>query len=217
MWPPQPTLWLKNLTLLLILTSTPHIFAQPTDRRPALPPNERGLSNLLGGSALGNLTDDIGDLIQDATSLLTTFIGAVQAFNNATNENDLLELLGVGLKGNTEDDEDSVTNSTISAAGPNSTCPGMAVLFARGTAEPGKHSAHAHSSIRRSLTPSRQRRPLHGPVTLHRPPQLHQRDHHPRYPRHSLRSLDPGLPRRRVALRRRRHGAPSQRDRHGLS
>lgn len=143
MRPPQLTPWL-NLTALLLLRIPPHILAQPTDPTSGPPPSERGLSDLLGGSALSNLTDDIGDLIADAKSLLTTFIGAVQAFNNATNDNDLVKLLGVDLKDNIKDDDESVTNSTISAVGANATCPGMAVLFARGTTEPGKHSAHAH-------------------------------------------------------------------------
>ncbi|CAN8097928.1 unnamed protein product [Discula destructiva] len=122
---------------VLLLSAPWHTLANPKDLI-AVPQHEgRGLSDLLSGSALGNLTDDIHGLIDDAASLLTSFVAAVQEFNNATNENDLVELLGVDLQGDTNDDDTSVTTSTIGAVGANATCPGMAVLFARGTGEPG--------------------------------------------------------------------------------
>lgn len=133
-------MWLFSqvpLLLASILLSANPSLAQPTDLIPA-EHDERGLSDFLGGSALGNLTNTIDDIIGDATSLITTFIGAIQEFNNATNENDLVDLLGVDLKNDAEDDEVSVTNNTVGAVGANATCPGMAVLFARGTAEVGK-------------------------------------------------------------------------------
>lgn len=110
--------------------------------------DERGLSDLLRGSALGNLTESLDDLIGDATALLTSFVAAVQAFDNATNENDLVKLLGVDLQGDAKDDAATVTNSTAGAAGANATCPGMAVLFARGTAEPGTFT-HSHLGRRK--------------------------------------------------------------------
>lgn len=145
MRPPRQSPWL-SLTSLFLLKS-PHIFAQPTNHQSAVPPpNERDLlSDLLdGSSALGNLTDDIGNLVGDAASLLTAFIGAVQEFTNATNENGLVELLGLDLKGDAEDDDEPVSNTTIGAVGANAICPGIAVLFARGTAEPGKQPPHPH-------------------------------------------------------------------------
>lgn len=120
----------------LLLSANPSL-AQPTDLVP-VENEERGLFDLFGGNASATLGSSVAELIGDATSLLTTFITAVQEFHNATNENDLVDLLGVDLNGDAEDDAASVTNNTIGTIGANATCPGMAVLFARGTAEAGR-------------------------------------------------------------------------------
>lgn len=40
--------------------------------------------------------------------------------------------------------KDEHENTTIGAVGANAICPGIAVLFARGTAEPGKQPPHPH-------------------------------------------------------------------------
>ncbi|KAI3391065.1 hypothetical protein diail_8070 [Diaporthe ilicicola] len=93
--------------------------------------DERDLS-----SAVGTLLDDFSDLVNDTASLLSQFATAIKELKNATNENDLIGLLGVNVTGSDNDDK---ANGTVSAVAANGTvtCPGMAVLFARGTAEPG--------------------------------------------------------------------------------
>lgn len=125
------------LFLCCVVLSACPTLALPVDPAP-VQSDAGGLTDLLGGSASGNLTKTVDDLIGDATSVLTSFIGAIQEFYNATHENDLVDLLGVDLQSNTEDDQASVTSSTVGEVGANATCPGMAVLFARGTAEVGK-------------------------------------------------------------------------------
>ncbi|KAJ4423176.1 hypothetical protein N0V82_002170 [Gnomoniopsis sp. IMI 355080] len=124
------------LIISSILLSVCPGLAQPTDLVP-VQNEERGLSDLLGAAASGDFGATVAEAISDATSLITTFVSAVQQLENATNENDLVDLLGVDLNGEAEDDAASVTNNTVGAVGANATCPGMAVLFARGTAEIG--------------------------------------------------------------------------------
>lgn len=160
MWPQRPSPHLTLWSLLVLLSAPRHILAHPT-ALVAVSHDERGLADLLSGatgvlsgasgvlggastllggtaSALGNLTADIGKLIADATTLLTDFVAVIQEFDNATHENDLVHLLGVDLKGDARTDKAAVTNATVGPVGANVTCPGMAVLFARGTAEPGR-------------------------------------------------------------------------------
>lgn len=126
--------WL--LASYILLTAHPGL-AQPTELVP-VPNEERGLADLFGAAASGNLGATVAEAIGDATSLITEFVSAVQQLKNATNENDLVDLLGVDLNGDAEDDAASVTNSTVGTVGANATCPGMAVLFARGTGELGR-------------------------------------------------------------------------------
>lgn len=132
----RPSSRLPLLTLSSIFLSAHSALAQPAALVP-VQNDERSLADLFGAAAAGNLTSAVDDLITDATTLITDFIGAVKEFHNATNENDLVELLGVDLNNDAENDETSVTNNTVGAVGANATCPGMAVLFARGTAEAG--------------------------------------------------------------------------------
>ncbi|KAJ0119566.1 cutinase [Diaporthe amygdali] len=95
--------------------------------------DERDLS-----AAVGNLLDDFADLVNDTASLLSEFVTVIKELKNATNENDLIGLLGVNVTGSDNDDNDKA-NGTVSAVAANGTvtCPDMAVLFARGTAELG--------------------------------------------------------------------------------
>ncbi|KAL1881188.1 hypothetical protein Daus18300_001039 [Diaporthe australafricana] len=94
--------------------------------------DERDLSG-----AVGDLLDDFADLVNDTASLLTQFVAVIKEVKNATNENDLIGLLGVNVTNS--DDDDDKANGTVSAVAANGTvtCPDMAVLFARGTAELG--------------------------------------------------------------------------------
>lgn len=102
--------------------------------------DERDLS-----SAVGDLLDDFSDLVNDTASLLSQFVAVIKEVKNATNENDLVGLLGVNVTSSDKDDDDDKNgaagvNGTVSAVAANGTvtCPDMAVLFARGTAELGK-------------------------------------------------------------------------------
>lgn len=101
--------------------------------------DERDLS-----SAVGDLLDDFSDLVNDTASLLSQFVAVIKEVKNATNENDLVGLLGVNVTSSDKDDDDdnvaAGANGTVSAVAANGTvtCPDMAVLFARGTAELGK-------------------------------------------------------------------------------
>lgn len=97
---------------------------------------ERGLLDALSAGKAGNLTKDIENVVADATTLLTSFVKVIRELKNATTENDLVDLLGLNIASAKQDTE-SVTNSTVGAVAANKTCPGMAVLFARGTTEPG--------------------------------------------------------------------------------
>ncbi|KAK7709634.1 hypothetical protein SLS63_013179 [Diaporthe eres] len=98
--------------------------------------DERDLSG-----AVGDLLDDFADLVNDTASLLSQFVAVIKEVKNATNENDLVGLLGVNVtssdKDDDEDDNAAGVNGTVSAVAANGTvtCPDMAVLFARGTAE----------------------------------------------------------------------------------
>lgn len=133
----QPLSISRFLTCALLLASSPFTLATPTEAKSS-PHEERGLSDLLSGVDGGNLTDEINNVIDDVTALIQAFATVIQELHNATNENDLLELLGLDVNGgDDEDDDQGVTNGTVGAVGQNATCPGMAVLFARGTAEPG--------------------------------------------------------------------------------
>lgn len=130
---PSPS---RLLLPALLLASTQPTFglAAPT---PAYH-DERDLSG-----AVGNLIDDFGDLLNDTASLLTQFVAVIKEVKNATNENDLVGLLGVNVTSSDKDDDDddnsAGVNGTVSAVAANGTvtCPDMAVLFARGTAELG--------------------------------------------------------------------------------
>lgn len=119
--------------LLLLLTST--VSAGPQQRREL---DDRDLADVLAnvGSLEGNITQSIASIIQDVTSLVQTFVAAVKQVQNASTENDLVGLLGMAMQG-AVDDSNATPNGTVSAVGANITCPGMAVLFARGTREPG--------------------------------------------------------------------------------
>lgn len=123
------------LTTSFLLSSTQIAVAAPNAIGP-VQPDERDidLSSILGAAT--NLTGDLSNLITDATSLLQDFIVVLQELHNSTNANDLINLLGMNVT-NADDDTANVTNSTVGAVSPNATCPGMAVLFAKGTAEPG--------------------------------------------------------------------------------
>lgn len=151
-------------TLLLLSSSAPLLStAHPLEIISPIPPlsqsrgerqtiDERGFADLFGGgkgataagggggsniaSALGNLTQDLSAVLTDATALLQSFMQVIQELKNATNENDLVDLLGLDVSG-AKSDSQKVTNATVGAVGANVTCPGMAVLFARGTLEPG--------------------------------------------------------------------------------
>lgn len=103
--------------------------------------DERDLSG-----AVGDLIDDFGELLNDTTSLLSQFVAVIKEVKNATNENDLVGLLGVNMTSSDKDDggrddngDDAGFSGTVSAVAANGTvmCPEMAVLFARGTAELG--------------------------------------------------------------------------------
>lgn len=115
----------------LYLSACPSI-AYPTDLVP-IENEERGLADLFGQNGLS-----AADLIGDATSLITGFVAAVKQFHDATNENDLVNLLALDVINEVDDDASTVTNNTVGAVGANATCPGMTVLFARGTAEAGE-------------------------------------------------------------------------------
>lgn len=99
--------------------------------------DERDLSG-----AVGDLIDDFADLVNDTASLLSQFVAVIKEVKNATNENDLVGLLGVNVTSSDKDDDNNAAgvNGTVSAVAANGTvtCPDMAVLFARGTAELGK-------------------------------------------------------------------------------
>ncbi|KAI7783419.1 cutinase [Diaporthe eres] len=100
--------------------------------------DERDLSG-----AVGDLIDDFADLVNDTASLLSQFVAVIKEVKNATNENDLVGLLGVNVTSSDKDDDDddnaARVNGTVGAVAANGTvtCPDMAVLFARGTAELG--------------------------------------------------------------------------------
>lgn len=116
--------------------------------------DERDLS-----SAVGNLLDDFSDLVNDTASLLSQFVAVIKEVKNATNENDLVGLLGVNVTSSDKDDDDNNAaagaNGTVSAVAANGTvtCPDMAVLFARGTAELGKSTV----SLSNQCSPARWR------------------------------------------------------------
>lgn len=123
--------------------------------------DERDLS-----SAVGNLLDDFSDLVNDTASLLSQFVAVIKEVKNATNENDLVGLLGVNVTSSDKDDDDNVAtgaNGTVSAVAANGTvtCPDMAVLFARGTAELGKSTV----SLSYKCSPARWRHLPSGSVT----------------------------------------------------
>lgn len=100
--------------------------------------DDRGYKDVLAdiGAAAGNITQEIGSIVQDVSSIVQTFVGIVQEIKNASTENDLVGLLGMNVQG-APDDTNKTANGSVSAVGTNITCPGMAVLFARGTTEPG--------------------------------------------------------------------------------
>lgn len=132
----QPLSTSRLLTSSLLLVSSPFILTSPTNIIPS-PHDERGISDLLGNIDGGNLTNEVSNVIGDVNALIQSFATVIQELRNATNENDLLKLLGLDVNGVDDDDDQKVTNGTVGAVGQNATCPGMAVLFARGTAEPG--------------------------------------------------------------------------------
>lgn len=105
--------------------------------------DERDLSG-----AVGDLLDDFADLVNDTASLLSQFVAVIKEVKNATNENDLVGLLGVNVTSSDKDDDDNNAagvNGTVNAVAANGTvtCPDMAVLFARGTAELGTFTPRA--------------------------------------------------------------------------
>lgn len=112
--------------------------------------DERDLSG-----AVGDLIDDFADLVNDTASLLSQFVAVIKEVKNATNENDLVGLLGVNVtssgKNDDADDNAAGVNGTVSAvANGTVTCPDMAVLFARGTAELGTYTiclSQVHSPV----------------------------------------------------------------------
>lgn len=121
--------------ILLISSHNPFGLAAPVP----VYHDERDLS-----SAVGDLFDDVADLVNDTASLLSQFVAVIKEVKNATNENDLVGLLGVNVTSSDKDDDDkngaAGVNGTVSAVAANGTvtCPDMAVLFARGTAELGR-------------------------------------------------------------------------------
>lgn len=126
------------LSALFFISSQQHFgLAAPTPTYH----DERDLSG-----AVGDLIDDFGELLNDTASLLSQFVAVIKEVKNATNENDLVGLLGVNISssdkdddGGGDDDNSAGVNGTVSAVAANGTvtCPDMAVLFARGTAELG--------------------------------------------------------------------------------
>lgn len=111
--------------------------------------DERDLSG-----AVGDLIDDFADLVNDTASLLSQFVAVIKEVKNATNENDLVGLLGVNVtssgKGDDDNDNAAGANGTVSAVAANGTvtCPDMAVLFARGTAELGTSTIFLYTCAR---------------------------------------------------------------------
>ncbi|PSS03420.1 cutinase-domain-containing protein [Coniella lustricola] len=204
---------------LLIFTTAHHAIAAPTSAQPQ--PDryleERGfLAALSGAAGGGNITstaeaigNDVASIITDVTSLVQDFIAVVAEIKNASTQNDLVNMLGLGasaatttasataaagtstLTGTTSatasvattattadtaqsqglgtaasaaaaaaavvvDAEDGSSTSTtgtasttaaVAAAAATTTCPGMAVLFARGTDEPGNVGLFAGPSF----------------------------------------------------------------------
>lgn len=129
---PSPT---RLLLPALLLTSSHHPFAAAAPV--PVYHDERDLSG-----AVGDLIGDFADLVNDTASLLTQFVAVIKEVKNATNENDLVGLLGVNVTSSDKDDDNddaAGVNGTVSAVAANGTvtCPDMAVLFARGTAELG--------------------------------------------------------------------------------
>lgn len=130
-------------------------FTSPVSAAPPQPPappspelDDRSLADVLAnvGDAAANITQSVGAIIQDVTSIVQTFVSAVAEIKNASTENDLIGLLSMDVQG-AVDDADVTANGTVSAVGSNITCPGMAVLFARGTTEPGMSSPPAFSTV----------------------------------------------------------------------
>lgn len=133
----------SRLFALLLISSHHHFgLAAPV----AVYHDERDLS-----SAVGDLLDDFSDLVNDTASLLSQFVAVIKEVKNATNENDLVGLLGVNVTNSGKDDDNVATgaNGTVSAVAANGTvkCPDMAVLFARGTAEIGKSTFFFSSHV----------------------------------------------------------------------
>lgn len=124
---------------LLVYASTTALAAPAAAPQPEVL-DDRSYKDVLAdiGAAAGNITQDIGSIIQDVSSIIQTFVAVVKEVKNASTENDLVGLLGMSVKGGDDDNAgNTAANGTVSAVGTNITCPGMAVLFARGTTEPG--------------------------------------------------------------------------------
>lgn len=143
------------LPVVLLLASaavaTPAPAPAPQPAPQPVPPelDDRSFSDVLEGlgNAAGNITQELGSILQSVSSLIQTFVGAVQQVENSASENDLVGLLGMDVQ-SAEDDQKNTPNGTVSAVGTNITCPGMAVLFARGTTEPGmSRSISDHTNI----------------------------------------------------------------------
>lgn len=134
----------SSLVLLPIVLLTYTVSAAPAPApqpQPSPELGDRSLADVIAnvGDAAENITQSVGAIIQDVTSIVQTFVSAVAEIKNASTENDLVGLLGMDVQGAVDDSNDTA-NGTVSAVGSNITCPGMAVLFARGTTEPGMSS-----------------------------------------------------------------------------
>lgn len=133
-------------TLLLASTALAAPAPAPSPQQPGAGAelDDRAFKDVLAdiGSAAGNITQDIGSIIQDVSSIIQTFVSVVQEIKNVSSENDLVSLLSMTVQG-APDDSNKTANGSVSAVGTNITCPGMAVLFARGTTEPGMSSLYS--------------------------------------------------------------------------
>lgn len=123
------------LPLLLLVSSALSAVAAPAPLGPSLPElDDRDLSDVL--DRIGNITSEVGNILESVSDIVKNFVGIIRELKNASTENDLVDLLGMSVEG-APDDSNKTPNGSVSAVGTNITCPGMAVLFARGTTEPG--------------------------------------------------------------------------------
>jgi hypothetical protein len=108
-----------RLPLGLFLVFTAATWPDAVAARPVV--QDRGLSDLLGE------LPSIGELLDTGITVLTQLLTTLKS--GQLQQNGLRQLMHLNVTAN---------GTTSAVAAGNTTCPDMAVIFARGTSEPGK-------------------------------------------------------------------------------